>query len=84
MLVGESKSQVRGEVEDEDELVEDINDTLPGELEHDSNVEMGSPGSKEVCSCVEVDVLGESGGSHSGQSNRPVSFFLYLQSTPTA
>lgn len=72
VLEGGSKSQLRGEVE---EVVDDIGDMLVGE-----------PGSKEVWTCVEVEVgvLDESGEPPIGQPNISVSFFLYLQSTSTA
>jgi hypothetical protein len=66
MLEGGSKSQLRGEVEDG--LVDDIEDVLSGELEYDEIVERVSSGSDEVWTCVKVDVLSESGGSHSGHS----------------
>lgn len=81
ILEGGSKSSLRGE--DEDELEHDIEDMLGGEPEHDSIVESVFPDSKEVCTCVEAGMLGESGGLHFGEPNVSVSFFLYLQSAST-
>ena len=83
MLVGGSRSSSSDEVEDE--LVDDdIEDVLAGGHEHDEIVERVSPGSNEVSTSVNVDVLDESWGSHIGQSITSAFFFLYLESTSTA
>jgi len=82
VLVGGPRSQSSGEVEDV--LVGDIEDVLAGGHEQDEIVERVSPGSNEVWTCVKVDVLGESWGSHIGQSTKSALFLLYLESTSMA
>ena len=69
-----SSSQPRGEVEDG--IVDGIEESLSGTLEHEGVVERVSSRSDEVWACVNPD---EYLGSHSGYSDAPVSLFLYLE-----